>query len=152
MGGQEGGPWRTLRVSDWRLGGKGHPWCHRLSCLTPRKISWKFCVDIFIRSVSRRGVLHGGTWRTLRVPEQYLGGQGHPWCHGWSYFTPRNIPWKFCVDIFIRSMSGRGCHGWCCFILRKMPWKFRVDIYIRSMSGMGGQEGGDFEDFEGSWL
>ena len=28
---------------------------------TPRKISWKFHVDILIRSVSRRGVL-GGHW------------------------------------------------------------------------------------------
>ena len=49
------------------------------------------------------GVLHGGTWRTLRVPERRLGGRGHPWCPGWSCLTPRKIPWKFCVDIFVRS-------------------------------------------------
>ena len=24
------------------------------------------------------GVLHGGTWRTLRVPDLRLGGHGHP--------------------------------------------------------------------------
>ena len=24
------------------------------------------------------GVLHGGTWRTLRVPDRRHGGQGHP--------------------------------------------------------------------------
>ena len=68
------------------------------------------------------GVKKGGTWRTLRVPDWRLGGQGHPWCQGWSYFTPRKIPWKFHVDIIIRNVSGRGC-----------------------------QEGGDLEDIEGSW-
>ena len=49
----------------------------------------------------------GGTWRTLRVPEQRLGIQDHPWCHWWSYSGPRKMSWKFQVDIFIRSVSGR---------------------------------------------
>ena len=33
-----------------------------------KKIPWKFCLLIFIRSVSRMGVLHGGTWMTLKIP------------------------------------------------------------------------------------
>ena len=37
------------------------------------------------------GVLHGGTWRMLRVPDRRLRGQGHP-CHGLSCLTPRKIP------------------------------------------------------------
>ena len=68
------------------------------------------------------GVKKGGTWRTVRVPDQRHGGQGHSWHHEWCFFTLRKIPWKFCVDISIRSVSGRG-----------------------------GQEGGYLEDIEGSW-
>ena len=32
-----------------------------------------------------------------------------------------------------------------------IPWKFRVDILIRSVSGRGGQEGWYLEDIKGSW-
>ena len=55
-------------------------------------LPWKFCVNIFIISVSRmggRGVLHGDTWSTLRVPDRRFGWQGHPWCNGWSWLTQR---------------------------------------------------------------
>ena len=82
----------TLRVSDRILGWPNHLWCHGLPCLTPRKIPWKFCINIFIRIVSRRGVHHEGTWRTLRVPDRRLGWQGHPWCNGWPFLTQRKIP------------------------------------------------------------
>ena len=167
----KGGTWRTLRVPDLWLGGQSHPWCHKWSCLTLRKIHWKFCVDIFIKSVSRTGGQEGGTWRTLRSHYRRIGGKGPRW----SCLTLRKIPWKFCVDIFIWNVSriegqeggswrtlrvpdqrlgGQGhpwCHGWCCFILREMPRKLRVDIFVRSVSGMGGQEGGYLEDVEGSW-
>ena len=68
------------------------------------------------------GVLHGGTWRTLRVPDRRIEGQDNPWCHGWS-----------------------------CWTLRKIPWKFHVDKFIRSVSRMGGQEWGYLEEVEGSW-
>ena len=59
---------------------------------------------------------------TLRVPNRRLGGQGNPWCPRWSCSTLRKIPWKFHVDIIIKSVSGRGCQEW-----------------------------GDLEDIEGSW-
>ena len=90
------------------------------------------------------------------------------------FFTLRMIPWKFCVDISIRSKSGRGVkkggtwktvkfqthggqghswhHEWCFFTLRKVHWKFHVDILIRSVSGRGVKKGGYLEDIEGSWL
>ena len=56
--------------------------------------------------------LNGGTWRTMIVPERRLEGQGHPWCHWWPFLTPRKIPWKFCVDIFIFGWDIRVCyHG-----------------------------------------
>ena len=120
---KKGGTWRMLRVSDWRHGGQGHPWCHGWCFFNLRKIPWKFRVDIFIRSVSgmegsRRGVL-GGHWG-------FLIGDLEDW-----------VIFDVMDDVF--------------FTLRKIPWKFRVDIFIRSVSGMGGQEGGYLEDVEGSW-
>ena len=48
-----------------------------------------------------------GTWRRLMVPDQIQGGQGHMWCHGWCFFTQREVPWNFRIDNFIRSMSER---------------------------------------------
>ena len=63
------------------------------------------------------------TCRTLRVPDQRHGWQGHSWRHEWCSFTLRNI-----------------------------PWKFRVDISMGSVSGRRGQEGGYLEDVDGSWL
>ena len=59
-----GGNCRTMMVPETIFEGQGHRWCHGLPCLTSRKIPWKFYVDIFIRSVSRREVLLGGTWKT----------------------------------------------------------------------------------------
>ena len=87
-----------------------------------------------------------------------------------------NMPWKFRVDIAIRSVSGRGGQeggdlediegswpetwrtwlfltSWMMFFYpNEHTQKFCVDISIRSPSGRGGQEGGYLEDVEGSWL
>ena len=49
--------------------------------------------------------LNGGTWRMMMVPERRLQGQVHQWCYVLPCFTPRKIPVKFHVDIFIRSLS-----------------------------------------------
>ena len=180
-----------LRVPDQKLGGQGHTWCHKWSCLTLRKIPLKFCVIIFIRSVSgvgghewgyledaegswsetwragsfltswimffypkedtlkiscwylnwkcvrkggsRRGVL-GGCWG---VPDRRLGGQGHPWCHGWPCLTTRKILWKFYVDIFIRSVSSRGGPSWGYQICAHSQWK-RIDSIVGSLEDSGG--------------
>ena len=56
------------------------------------------------------GVKRGCTWRMLRVPDQRHVGEGHPWCHRWCFFTLRKIPWKLCVVIIIRNVSGIGGH------------------------------------------
>ena len=69
------------------------------------------------------GLLYSGTWRKLRIPDSRLGGQSHPWCHGWPCLTPM-----------------------------KIPWKFYVDIVTRRVSRMGGPSWGYLEDVEGSWL
>ena len=99
-------------VPDRILGWQDHLWCHGLPCLTPRKIPWKFRVNILNKCVKKGGVLHGGTWRTLRAPERRLGWQGHPWCNGWHCLTQRKITWKFHVDIFIRSISRMKGPSW----------------------------------------
>ena len=78
--------------------------------LNLRKIPWKFSVDIFIRSVSRiGGSRRGGTWRMLRVPDCRLLGEGHPWCYGSTWCSPRIISWKFCINIWI--------FGWVIMVL-----------------------------------
>ena len=49
------------------------------------------------------GVLHGGTWKILRVPDQRLGGQCHPHCHGWRLLMVPD-----------QRLGGQGhihCHG-----------------------------------------
>ena len=85
-----GGTWRILRVPDWRRGWQGQSWCHEWCSFTLRNISWKFCVNISIRSVSRRGVKKGVTWRTLRVPDRRHGWYGHSWYHEWFSFYPKD--------------------------------------------------------------
>ena len=47
------------------------------------------------------GVLYVGTLRTLRVPEQVLGRHGHSWHIESTWFTLRNIPWKFRLNILL---------------------------------------------------
>ena len=78
--------------------------------------------QLLFRSMSRMGVLHVGTYRPLRVPDKRLGGNGHPWCNGWPYFTPRKIPRTICGDTFVGS-------------------RLRIRF----------QEGQFLEDVEGSW-
>ena len=82
-----------------------------------------FTLTYLLEEYQECGVKKGGTWRILKITDPRLRGHGHSWCLGWSYFTPRKIPWKFLVDIFITSASG-----------------------------MGVLEGGYLEDIEGSWL
>ena len=100
------GTWRPLRDPDKRLWGQGHPWCHGWSYFTLRNIPWTMCEDISNGSCVRKGGQEGGTWRTLSVPDWSFRRHGHSWCHGDLILPPRKLPWKFCVDIFIRSVSG----------------------------------------------
>ena len=85
----------TMNLPEKTLKVQGYPWCHGWPCLTPRKIYGKFHVDIFIRSVSRREVLHGGTWRMSRVPDQRLGGQDCRKSRG--SFQPKKLLSKFAI-------------------------------------------------------
>ena len=47
--------------------------------ILPQEIYTESFVLISLLEVCQEfGVLHGGNWRTLRVPDRRLGGQGHP--------------------------------------------------------------------------
>ena len=131
-------------------------------CVTLRKIPRNWSVDIFIKSVSKRG----GTWRTLRLPDRRLATQCHPVCYIWSCLTLWKITWKFYPSVFIRNVSRMGgkkvgtwrilwlpdwglggksnpqCHGNSCLILRKKPWKIHVDLFTKSGSERRGSRGG----------
>ena len=104
-------------------------------------------VFVFISQweVCQEGSQKGGTWRTLSDPDGRYGRQD---------LTLRKIPWKFRVDISIRSVSEKRVkkgvtwrmlraldwrHGWqghswlvewCSFTLRNKTWKFQVNICI----------------------
>ena len=118
---KNGGTWRMLRVPDQtlRTGSFLTSW---MTLVDPKEDTLKFsCWYLYWKCVkkggSRRGVL-GGHWGFLTGDLE----DSHPWCHKWY-----------------------------CLTLRKIPWKFRVDIFIKSVSRMGGQEGGYLEDVDGSW-
>ena len=123
MGGQEWGYLEDVESSwleTWRTESSLKSW---MTFFDPKiKYSERFMLISLLEVCQEWGVKNGGTLRTLRVPDQRLGGQGHPWCHVWSCLTPRKIPWKF--------------HG---------------DIFIRSVSRMEGPSWGYLEDVEGSW-
>ena len=93
----------------WMTGSSKMSW---MTLFDPKKIPWKFCIDIFIRSVSKNGLLHRGTWGTLGVPDRRLGGQGHIGCHECTWQTPMIMSWKFRVIIFIFGWNMRvSYHG-----------------------------------------
>ena len=148
-----------------------------LPCLTPRKIPWKFRVDIFIISVSRRGgsfmgvlVGHWGFLTgyledmvILDVMNDLILPQG--WytesfvlisllevCQDWG--AKKKWPW-WTLRVPDWILGGYG-HSWCLVLSyitpRKTFWKFCVDICIGSVSRVTGQEWGHLEDIEGSWL
>ena len=95
MGGPSWGYLEDIEGSwpeTWRTGSFFTSW---MMFFTQRKIPWKFCVDISIRSVSRMGVNKSCTWRTLRVPDQRHGGLGHSWCHEWCFLPQGRYPENF---------------------------------------------------------
>ena len=112
---KKGGTRMTLRIPDRRQGGHGHSWRHEWCFFTPRKIPWKFRVDISIRSVSRRGGQEGGTLSTLRAPDRRHGGQGHPWDHEWCFLPKGRYPENFVLilqlEVCKKGGSRRGVLG-----------------------------------------
>ena len=98
--------WRMLMVPDWRLGGKGHPWHHGLSCFVILDLCAKFQLSSMIISTSWIPVLEVHTWRTVMVPDWILGGWGHPWHHESSWYVILDLCAKFQVSSIVRSVSG----------------------------------------------
>ena len=106
------GTWRTVRDPDQRHGGHGHSWQHEWCFLHQGRYPENFLLISQLEVCQEGGVKKGGTWRTLGFLDWRHGGQGHFWHNEWCLFTPRKTPWKFGVDISIRSVSRvRGQQG-----------------------------------------
>ena len=88
----------------------GYPWPHNCSWNCYPDLCAKFQHSRMNRSVSRTCCPSWGYWKTLRVPDRRLGGQGHPWYHWSLWRTPKKIPWKVCVNIFIFGWVIIVCH------------------------------------------
>ncbi len=54
-------------------------------------------------------VLEVHTWRTLKVPDWILGGWGHHWHHGSSWYVIIDLCAKCQLSSMIRSMSRTPC-------------------------------------------
>ena len=67
----------------------------RIILFDQKEISWKFHVDICIRSVSGRGAWKRDTWRTLKVPHKRHGRL--------SVLDPDTWIWPLIYDMFIES-------------------------------------------------
>ena len=110
-----------------------------LDLITVLDIWYPTCVPNFsilawLEVCQEHPVLDGGTWRTLMVPDRRLGGQSHRWHHGSSWGTPRKIPWKFCIIIFIFGWDMRVCYDGNKNITNKPTTNKQTDtsqIYIR---------------------
>ena len=64
------------------------------------------------------GVKKGGTWRRFRLPDKRLGGHGHFWFDGWSYFTrPSYLGLGFSYPLFLK----RGL-----FVNKKSTFVFKI--------------------------
>ena len=99
---KKGGTWGILRVPDKRLWEQDHPWCDGLSCLTLRKILRKFYVNIFVRSVSRRGVKNG----------VYLEDIEGSWPVNWRTGSSL-ILWLYLVDPKDHILKVLCCYLYC---------------------------------------
>ena len=144
--------WRTLKVPDWIPGGWGHSWHHGSSWYVNLDLFAKFQLSSMNRSVSRTPRPQSHTWRTLMVPDWRLGGWGHPWCHGSSWYVNLDLCAKFQLSSMIRSVSRTPrprSHTWRTLMVpdwrlwgwshpwhvgsswetpRKLSWKFREDL------------------------
>ena len=97
--------WRTLKVPDWSLGGWGHPWHHRSSLYVIIDLCAKFQLFSMNISLSRTPHPRSHTWRTLMVPDWILGGWGHSWHHGSSWYVILDLCAKFQLSSMNRSVS-----------------------------------------------
>ena len=72
-GGQEEGSLKTLRVSDRKVLGQGHPWCHEWisDVVWPR---WRFPESFVFISLlelyQELGIKNRSSWRTKMFPDQ----------------------------------------------------------------------------------
>ena len=93
-----GGHWRLL---TWDL--KNQVSFYVINILDRPQGSYpeNFLLISFLEVCQEWGVLYVGTLKTWRVPDQVLGRHGHSWHIESTWFTLRNIPWKFRLNILL---------------------------------------------------
>ena len=94
-------------------------------------------------SLSPSNTSYPFTLDTLIFQPRRLWELGHPWFYGWCLFTLFKIPWKFRVDISIRSVSGMGVLGG--------HWRFLIRTGSSLRTWMTMFDPQDLDDVEGSW-
>ena len=97
--------WRMMMVPDWKLGEWGHSWNHGSSWFVILDLCAKFQLSSMNRSVSRTPCLRSHTWRKLVVPDWILGGLGHSWQHGLSWYLIHKLCAKFQLSSMNASIS-----------------------------------------------
>ena len=93
--------WRTLMVPDWC----GHSWCNGLSWYVILDLCAKFTLPSMNRSASRTPRPRSHTWRIWMVPNWILGGWGHSWHHGSSWYVIFYLCAKFQLSSMIIIVS-----------------------------------------------
>ena len=102
-----GGRWRFLTgvLEDGVIFDVLAHWYHGSSLYSILYLCAKFQLSSIIRSVSRTPHPWSHTWRTLKVPDWRLGGWGHPWRHGSSWYVILDLCTKFQLSSMFRSAS-----------------------------------------------
>jgi len=136
----------------------------------------KFQLSSIIRRESRTPHPESHTWRTLNVPDWILGGWGHSWRHGSSWYVFLDLYAKFQLSSMDGSVSrtlhprshtwrtlkvpdwilGGWSHSWhngsSWYVIFDLCAKFQHSSMNRSVSRTPPSSKSYLEDVEGSWL
>ena len=112
--------WKMMMVLDWILGGWGHSWHLGSSWYVILDLCAKSQLSSMYRSVSRTLRPWSHTWRTLKVPDWILGGWGHSWYHGSSWYGMLVLCAKFqrvsrmplSLKSYLKNLDGSWMDTW----------------------------------------
>ena len=103
--------WRMLKVPDCILRRWGHSWHHGLSWCVILDLCSTFHLSSMNIIMSRTPCPRCHTWRTLMVADLILGGWGHSWHHGLSWYVILDLCAKFQLSSMNKILS-RTPHTW----------------------------------------
>ena len=82
--------WRRSVVGYFEdIEGHVYPWCYKISCLSPRKLPWKFCVNILFQRVSRLGDLSWGYLEDVECSREETWSTGKSITSLMTLFDPK---------------------------------------------------------------